>query len=329
MSKQRAGSCPGVPAIAAVCLIGFAAAGFARADEPLPYWAFAVNPGKAAVAKVAERPLHVPGSRVTFLPSQVADLFGVPDWHPEAHGAMPPIVAHGRRPDAMACGYCHLPNGQGRPENARLAGLSVGYITRQMEDFRSGRRRSSDPRLLPVALMAGSEVKASDAEVADAARYFAELKPRRWIRVVESATVPTTRVAGWMLVASAGAGTEPIGDRIIEMPENLERTELRDDTSGFVAYVPPGSVKRGAALAKSGGEGASQPCATCHGPGLQGLGDVPSIAGRSPSYLVRQLYDMKGGARAGAALELMKPVADRLRAADILALAAYLAALDP
>ena len=48
-----------------------------------------------------------------------------------------------------------------------------------------------------------------------------------------------------MLVVSEPPAKEPIGHRIIEIPENLERTELRDDTSGFIAYVPPGSVKRG------------------------------------------------------------------------------------
>jgi Tfp pilus assembly pilus retraction ATPase PilT len=37
---------------------------------------------------------------------------------------------------------------------------------------------------------------------------------------------------------------ETLGQRIIEMPEDLQRTELRDDASGFVAYVPVDSVVR-------------------------------------------------------------------------------------
>lgn len=300
----------------------------ARTDIRLPDWAYAVDPGGSTVPPAADGPLRVPGSHETFVPAQLRNLFGVPDWHPDAHPALPPVVAHGREPDVRACGFCHLPNGQGRPENARIAGLSARYIARQMEDFRTGRRKSSEPRLVPVALMADSESKANAAEVAEAAQYFAALKPEPWIRVVESATVPKSRVQGWMLVATVPAQREPIGDRIIEMPENLEQTELRNDASGFVAYVPPGSIARGAALASTG-VGGTQPCEVCHGTRLRGIDDVPSIAGRSPSYVVRQLYDFKTGARAGAAAELMTPIVARLEPSDILALAAYLASLPP
>ena len=50
------------------------------------------------------------------------------------------------------------------------------------------------------------------------------------------------------------AETEPIGMRIVETPENPERTEmLRDPRSGFIAYAPVGSVKKGEALVKTGG----------------------------------------------------------------------------
>ena len=52
---------------------------------------------------------------------------------------------------------------------------------------------------------------------------------------------------------------------------------------------------------------AAQSCGACHGPDLKGLGAVPGIAGRSPSYIVRQLYDFKHGTRAGADSAQMKP----------------------
>ncbi len=169
---------------------------------------------------------------------------------------------------------------------------------------------------------------ATDEDVRVAAAYFASLKRTPWIRVVESATVPKTHVAGWMLVASQPLELEPIGQRIIEMPENLERTELRDAASGFVAYVPVGSVEKGQALATTGG-GKTTACAICHGPDLKGLGPVPGLAGRSPSYIVRQLYDIQHGVRKGPWTELMHPVVAQLSEEDIVALAAYTASLAP
>jgi len=147
--------------------------------------------------------------------------------------------------------------------------------------------------------------------------------------VVETATVPKTHVAGWMLVANEPVAKEPIGHRIIEMPENLERTELRDDTSGFVAYVPPGSVKKGKFLVEKGGDGETMPCAMCHGADLRGEENVPSIAGRSPSYIVRQLYDMQMGSRGGAGTGMMQAPVMKLTMDDMVAIAAYLASLRP
>ena len=161
-----------------------------------------------------------------------------------------------------------------------------------------------------------------------AAEYFAALKRTPWIRVVETDTVPKTRVAGWMLVAAEGGHREPIGQRIIEMPEDLERTELRDSASGFVAYVPVGSVAKGEELI-SGGGGKTVACAICHGPDLRGLGPVPGLAGRSPSYIVRQLYDMQHGVRNGQWTELMKAVVAQLSEEDIVAIAAYTASRAP
>jgi cytochrome c553 len=241
---------------------------------------------------------------------------------------MPEIVSHGRKPDVFACGYCHLPNGLGRPENASLAGLPAAYIIHQMTDFRSGARKSSEPKHLPSTNMITRETKATREEIATAAKYFSELPRKPWIRVIETNAVPKTHVSGWMLVADSPAATEPIGQRIIEMPEDLERTELRDDVSGFVAHVPEGSLKKGKWLV-TGEEGKSKPCAKCHGPGLRGSGNVPPIAGRSPSYIVRQLFDMKSGARSGAlSLEMRRQVA-KLSIDDMIAMAAYVSSLQP
>jgi cytochrome c553 len=242
---------------------------------------------------------------------------------------MPGVVALGEKPDLYACAYCHLPNGQGRPENASLAVLPAEYIEQQVADFKSGLRKSSEPRHLPSANMVRVAKQASAEQVRRAARYFAGLKPRPWIRVVESATVPKAHVAGWMLVASEGGQTEPIDERILEMPEDLDRTELRDDRSGFVAYVPVGSIDEGKKLASGVGVSKKVACSQCHGDDLRGHEDVPALAGRSPSYLVRQLNDMQNGNRKGAAVGLMKPVVKNLTVKDMVALAAYCASLKP
>lgn len=302
-------------------------------QSPPPYWAYAINPpakaGDSPLNHVDESLRHVSGTTAAFTHAQINDFFGPPDWHPDGHPPMPEIVAKGRKPDVFACGYCHLPNGQGRPENSSLAGLPAEYIVQQMADFKSGLRKSSDPKDLPVATMISNETKANEKEIHDAAIYFSGLKLKPWIRVVETDTVPKTKVAGWMLVPVEGAETEAIGQRIIETPENLEQIEMRNDAVGFVAYVPVGSVKRGEALVTTGGSEKTVACGKCHGAELRGLANVPTIAGRSPSYVVRQLYDMQNGTRAGAASQLMKPVVAKLSLDDMVAIAAYLASLKP
>jgi cytochrome c553 len=318
-------------------LVGFtlaraqdAATSKASATQANPlYWAYAVDPASTDESKPADnKPQHVPGSTATFTLAQIADLFRVPDWFPEDHPSMPPVVALGHKPDVYACGYCHLPNGLGRPENASLAGLSASYIAQQMADFASGARKTSVPAHLPSMLMIGIAQHVNEEQVRSAAAYFAQLRPRPWIRVVETSTVPATHVAGWMLVPTANGGKEPIGQRILEMAEDLELTELRDDRSGFVAYVPAGSVGTGKALA-DGADGRTMPCGSCHGAGLRGQGNTPALAGRSPSYIVRQLNDMQNGHRHGANVAQMQPVVRNLTVDDMITLAAYCASLKP
>jgi cytochrome c553 len=297
---------------------------------PPPAWAYVVDPPASAASSTKKppdgEPRHIPGSTAAFTPAQIGDLYAAVDWHPNAHPLMPEVVAHGRKPDLFACGYCHLPNGQGRPENASLAGLPAAYIVRQMADFRAGRRKASEPRQGPVSYMVNLASKTNDDEVRAAADYFSSLKPKAWIRVVETKTVPKTRAAGWMLVPAPGR--EPIGERIIESAENLEQTELRNDDSGFVAYVPAVSIAEGKVLVTTGG-GKTIPCNLCQGSDLRGKNDVPSIAGRSPSYIVRQLYDIRSGTRNGMNTPLMKPTVAKLTLGDIVSIAAYTSSLHP
>jgi len=315
----------GGAALAAVLFV----AGASMADD-LPVWAFTDNPPGPKPAAPADdgSVKHVANSTVGLTLAQVRDAFNVPDWHPDNHPATPDIVMHGRKPAVISCGYCHLPNGQGRPENAGLAGLPAAYIAQQIADFRAGARVSSNPKLVPPSMMDSIAKAATDEEVKAAAEYFAGLTPKPWIRVVEAAKVPRTHVAGYMLVPDADGGTEPIGARIVETPENVGETELRDSGSGFVAYVPPGSIARGERLVKTGG-GKTTACGTCHGVDLKGLGPVPRLAGRSPSYIARQLYDFQHGARAGLWSPLMAGVVRDLKPADIVDIVAYTASRQP
>jgi len=297
----------------------------AAADAPPP-WAYgfagpapatppvAPAPGGRAGGPAAAAPApddgalkHLPGSSGAFTITQIRDAFGPADWYPGDHPTMPDVVAHGRRPDVRACSLCHYPNGKGRPENAGVSGLPVSYFLQTMADFRNGARKSADARKGNTNVMIAIAKGMTEDETKAAAEYFGSMKWTPWIKVVEAATVP-------------------IADRIIETPENVEATEvLRDARSGFIAYVPPGSVKRGEALVKSGGGGKTTQCSVCHGADLMGLGPVPGIAGRSPSYMVRQLYDMQQGIRKGVWSDLMKPVVANLTDADMLAIAAYTA----
>jgi cytochrome c553 len=306
-----------------------AAAALAATMTPPPPWAFPVNPPATAPENDDGSLKHVPGSTLALTIEQTRDGFNVPDWHPEEHPAMPGVVAHGKKPDFRGCGYCHLPNGFGRPENASIAGLPAAYIEQQVADFRSGVRKSSEPRMGPPANMIEIAKAAPESDVSVAAEYFSTLKLRPWIRVVEATTVPKTHVSGSMLVPTEGAGNEPIGERIIETPEDLSRTELRDAASGFVAYVPVGSIKKGEALVTSGGAGKTTQCAVCHGANLKGLGPVPALSGRSPSYIIRQLVDLQNGTRSGLWSPLMKPVVAKLTLGDMVAIAAYTASRTP
>ncbi|HMH64462.1 MAG TPA: c-type cytochrome [Rhizomicrobium sp.] len=306
-----------------------AGAAVAQSHTP-PIWAYPVlPPAPGAAAKPNDTvKKSLPGSKVHFTDAGVSDRFNVPDWFPSAHAPMPQVVAHGRKPAVFACGYCHLPNGQGRPENASLAGQPAAYILEQVMEMKAGRRKTSQPTMGSIKAMYAIAAAATPAEVKIAADYFSKLKYKKWIRVVEVTRVPKFDISSHnMLVKAKGGGTEPLGMRIAEMPENLDRVELRDPSLGFVAYVPKGSIARGKKLVDSGN--GAFPCASCHGQDLKGSGDVPGLAGRSPSGIVRQLYDIKYGTRTGGAVDPMRPEVATMTDENRVDIAAYLASLKP
>jgi cytochrome c553 len=282
--------------------------------------------GQAAAPDTTQH--KVSGSNLSFTTAQIRDTYGPADWFPGDHPTMPEIVARGSRErQILACSLCHYPNGKGRPENASVSGLPYSYFVETRLDFKNDNRKSADTRKANTNRMIAFVKAMTDEEIKATATYFSSMKWTPWIRVVETDTVPKTRIAAGLFIPLEGAeaGKEPIGQRIIEVPEDTEQSEtMRNPRSGFVAYVPPGSVKKGETLATTGG-GKTTQCAVCHGANLEGLGPVPGLAGRSPSYTVRQLHDMQTGVRKGTWSDLMKPVVAKLTAEDMLNIAAYTA----
>ena len=289
-----------------------------------PDWAFPVTEKNLPPSKDHGEVHTAPGSTLALTRAQIDDMFNAPDWFPDMHPPMPKIVKSGNKETGVrACGVCHLPTGTGHDESAYVAGLPAPYFIRQMADYKSGDRKGAGTMVAMGKII-------TDDEVHEAAAYFASLKPRPWIRIVETDMVPKTFIGpGNKRLAHPDGGEEPMGNRIIEIPEDEEIVLNRDPRSGFVAYVPKGSVARGEALVKTGGDGKTIQCAICHGPTLQGLGEVPAIAGRHPNYIVRQLWSVQNGERGGTSAALMQAVVAKLSVDDMLAIAAYTAAQTP
>ena len=300
----------------------------ASAPFVVPAWAFptSIAPSPAPPAD-SVTPLHVPRSARAFTMAQVRNGYDIPDWFPDSHPAMPASVQFGTRPNGRACAFCHLANGSGRPENATLAGLPAEYISKQVAAFRDETRLSANPasNINGMHLIAKS---VADSDVATAATYFASLRLTRPNRVVEVARVPKTRIE-IMLFALDGAGTEPIDHRLVEVPNEWERHELRDPGVRYTTYVPIGALARGRRLATKGPAGTATACTTCHGPQLLGVGVIPPIAGRSPSNLLRQLINFRTGARHEDGSAPMQAVVNAMNIDDMVAAAAFAGSRAP
>ena len=301
----------------------------AKAADSPPQWAYPENNPNYKPPVDDGKPVRVPNSTAGYTWTQLRTRFIAPVWHPEDHGPLPDIVAKGRDPNVFACGFCHRADGPGGPENADLAGLPKSYFIQQMAEYKRGTRVTSVSSRLPPSLMIGLSKPITDAEVEAAAAYFSALKPRKRIKVVESDMVPKSYIAGLVWAATENGEREPLGQRILEIPDDLIQFESRDPRSTFTAYVPVDSLAKGETLVNKGGPGKTLQCAPCHGPDLKGLGPLPSIVGRSPSYMFRQLYDFAHGARTGEWSPLMAQVVSNLDQNDMLAIVAYLASLDP
>ena len=311
-----------IVSIAAAAALSAAAAVAFAADNP--DWAYPETPPPQQQDNTEMK--SVPGSSKQYTQAQVDDPFNPPDWFPDDHPPMPQIVAHGgAKPAGRACAQCHLPSGDGHPESASLAGLPVAYVHRQMQSFKTGIRSN-----VRAGVMIAMAQVLTDDEIKAAAEYFNKLKPTAgYNKLVETDTVPKSYVgAGGMRFASPGDEKEPIGERIINLPNDETEAKLRDPHSGFTDYVPSGSVAKGQALVNGGG-GKTVACSLCHGPDLRGNGEVPGITGKTATYIFRQLNDIQSGARNGTGVAFMKPAVANLTQGDMIAIAAFLELRNP
>ena len=309
----------------AVALVYVGSAAVATQQAPAPAsdvsWAMPAAVERELPADTA--PKSAPGSTKKYTQAQIDDLLNPPDWYPDQHPAPPQIVVKGHG-GAMACGACHLMSGLGHPESSDLTGLTAQYIVQQMIDFKNASRKDPTGKR-----MNGIAMEATEMEVREAAEYFAALPRKSFQKVMEAAMVPKTFLGnGRMRYVDPAGGMEPIGQRIISVPEDPARARMRDPNSGFISYVPPGSIARGKAIAETGG-GRTTQCTLCHGQDLKGIAAVPRLAGMHPVYTARQMLWFKDGTRAGGDSHLMKPWAATLNVDDIIAVSVYLATLAP
>ena len=242
MTVRIALLCAAAPFLA----IGVAAQEVLTLPEGLPEWTFNIPPKEQPWAVKVEGKVRAKGSAREYEAKAIGGNATPPDWFPEEHGPAPKIVTGGEGV-RFACGSCHLMSGQSHAEAADIAGMPAAYLIRQMQYYKDGSRKE-DARMGPIAKVT------SDEDVRAAAEYFSKQKPRVFVKVIETATPPKTFIAtaGRHRQLHPEGGTEPIGQRIIQIPEDPLGTEIRDPHAGFIAYVPPGSIAKGEALVKGG-----------------------------------------------------------------------------
>ena len=300
-------------------LVLFATVMVSAAAPAAPDWAFPGTGPTDNKTPAASAVVRLAGSSVVFHRGDFNGAQAI-DWFPASHPRAPKIVMHAGPSGRFACGYCHLPDGRGRPENARLQGLPVEYIVEQVQAFANGTRRSAVP-YMPTQYMTEVAHALAPEDLKAAADYFSRIEPKSFTQVVEAATIPAP--SAWHFVYRLDrARRESLGLRIIEGPVDRDQFELRNPATRYIAYVPNGAIARGRAIAEHGAAGGPA-CKSCHGQTLVG------IAGATPSFLARQLMNFRSQMRNDPGAAPMQAVAAPLTDTQIIDVAAFVASRRP
>jgi cytochrome c553 len=276
----------------------------------------------------------VTGSDQQFTRLDFRSHTSYPEWFPNDYPQpMPRVNMVGSESlgnTARACSLCHLANGKGRPENAPPSGQPAAYTIQQLEDMRNDLRNTSDPRKSNPHTMVRLAKGMTEEEMQEIAEWYEAVPWTPWIRVIETDMAPAMHLEVGNMFITVGVEPElPLNGIIIETPENeRESNYLRSPRSGWNAYVPVGSLAKGEELVTTGA-GKTVACGVCHGADLMGVGIMPGIAGRSPSYMMRQMWDMKMETRKGPNVALMMPIIENLTVEDMTNIVAYLASVMP
>ena len=244
---------------------GAAAQEALKVPDGLPDWTFNIPDKEQPSAVKPEGIVKAPGSPKEYEWSKVAGNANPPDWFPDEHPPAPKAVTGGPG-IRFACGACHLMSGQGHPKAADIAGMPAEYLIRQMAYYKAGTRKD-DSRMTPIAKAT------SDEDIRQAAEYFASSEARRLRegdrrrRRRRGRSSPPRAAIVSSIPTAAPSRSDAASSK---SPQDPYRTEIRDPHSGFIAYVPPGSIAKGEALVKGGESGKTMPCAICHGETLKG-----------------------------------------------------------
>ena len=211
-------------------------------------------------------------------------------------------LAQQGRGNIPACMTCHGAHGEGNAAAGfpRLAGLDVGYLTRQLQDF-------------------AREAPQTGAHFDPVSRDYSK----------------TPRINLPYSILTPGLRRDPVMSPIAKSlkPADIEQLAQYFSALGLTAKPLPGdpeTLDRGEDLALRGKPEYGVPgCFSCHGQNAVGVGAIfPSLAGQPPQYIIEQLNRWQAGARDNDENGLMRAVAEWMTDGDKHSIAAYLANLS-
>lgn len=314
--------------LGAIAALSIAAAPFS--PPPELGWAYPAAPPHTAELKTPPGLYPTPDGKRKLSADQVEQLDPADeDWFPDSHPTPPSVILHGAK-NAAPCADCHMVNGQGAVGIPDIAGLRAAYLSEQLEAFRSGARRSAQTGRLATEAMIGVAKAWGEPDLKAAVAYYAALPRRTPVKIVVTDAAPPMRTErfGWTYTDPTGGKDRALDGAVAETPQSVGRVFMRDLSNRQIVYVSRSTLTLGETLVHTGGNG-GQPCTLCHGADLRGTAIAPPLAGRDPSYLARQLWDIRSGARSGASVAAMQGPARGLAPRDITAVAAYLASRQP